>query len=135
MRDETPPWAETVDDATPSSVDPRVLGGMTLWLVAFGWYAILQATPRGGLTMTGAALLYGAVTFMAGLGFGNGEDQVATRLRAVFDRTGLVLGGVAIGSAGLTWVVATSPKNPYTAGLWLGVVLLSAGIAIGAAAR
>jgi|GEM_PF-3545542 len=135
MRDETPPWVETVDDATPSSVDPRVLGGMTLWLVAFGWYAILQATPRAGLTMTDAALVYGAATFTAGLGFGNGEDEVATRLRAVVDRTGLLLGGLAIGSAGLTWLVATTPQNPYTAGLWLGVVLLTAGIAIGAAAR
>lgn len=135
MRDETPPWVGAVEDTPAASVDPFVLAGTTIWLVVFGWYVLLQATPRTGLTLPAAALTYASATLLAGVCFGWGEDQVATPIRRVVDPLGLVLGAAVVVSATLSWFVFTNPASPYKAGLWMGAVFLGAGIAIGAAGR
>lgn len=135
MRDETPPWVDTVDDPAPSTVDPRVLVATGLWLAAFGWYVILQATPAFGLSAVAAGLVYASLTFAAGVGFGWGEDQVAGVLRAVLDRQTAALGGAAVASAACSWFLLATPANPYAGGLWLGVALLGAGLVVGAALR
>lgn len=132
MRDETPPWVGTIDDSAASSVDPFVLAGTTLWLVVFGWYVILQATPRPGLSLTAAALVYSATTLLAGICFGWGEKQLSTPIRRVVDRRGLLLGATGTVATTITWSVLASPSRPYEAGLWVGAVLLGAGIAFGA---
>lgn len=132
MRDETPPWVGTVDDSEASSVDPFVLAGTTLWLVVFGWYVILQATPRAGLTLPTAALAYSATTLLAGVCFGWGEEQVSTPIRRVVDRPGLLLGAAGAVTTTLTWFILASPSSPYEAGLWMGAAFLGAGIAFGA---
>lgn len=135
MRDETPPWVESVVDSSPSSVDPRVLVGTGLWLVAFGWYVILRATPAFGLSPNVAALLYAVCTFAVGVCFGWGEDQISTTLDRVLDRPALALGGLALASAGISWFLLATTPTPYTRGLWLGVVLLASGLLVGAALR
>lgn len=135
MRDETPPWVDSAEHRVASSVGWRVFAGTTLWLASFGWYVLLRADPRGGLSAVAAAALYGASTFLAGLCFGAGEDQVAGYVRLVFDRTALALGGGALVVTAVAWFGLTSPATPYVDGLWLGVVLLGAGIALGVASR
>jgi hypothetical protein len=136
MQDDAPPWATKVRGTTAVSVDARVVTGTSVWLVAFGWYVILQATPRGALSVASTALLYGGATFLAGLCFGAGEDQLAALVRSGIDRPGLLFGGLAIATTGLSWfwLVAAS-TTPYAGGLWLGVLLLAAGIALGVASR
>lgn len=132
MRDETTPWVDAVDRATASGVDRRVLAGTTIWLVAFGWYVLLQADPRPGLDLADAALVYGLATLTAGIGFGWGEEQIRDILARVLDRTSLTLGGVAIATTGLLWFLFSPHPAPYETGLWLGIVLLGAGILLGA---
>ena len=135
MRDETPPWVGTVDDSATPNVDPFVLAGTTIWLVVFGWYVILQATPTGGLSPHDAALVYSSSTLLAGVCFGWGEAQLSAPIRRVADPPELFLGATAVVVATLAWFVLSPPASAYEAGLWMGVVLLGAGIAIGAAAR
>lgn len=135
MRDETPPWVGAVEDSTGPSVDPFVLAGTTIWLVVFGWYVLLEATPRAGLTHATAALTYAVATLLAGVCFGWGEDQVSTPIRRVADPRRLRLGAAGVGIATLTWFVLATPANPYQAGLWMGAIFLAVGIAIGAAGR
>ena len=135
MRDEAPPWVGAVDDASASSIEPVVLAGTAIWLIVFGWYVLLRATPRAGLTLAATALVYSAATLLAGVCFGWGEDQVATPIQRVADPLGLVLGATAVVVATLTWFVLAAPASPYEAGLWMGAVCLGAGIAIGAAGR
>lgn len=132
MRDETPPWVGTVDDSAASSVDPFVLAGTTLWLVVFGWYVILQAAPRAGLSFPAAALVYSVTTLLAGVCFGWGEEQLSAPVRRVFDRSWLLLGAAGAVTTTLTWFILASPSSPYEAGLWMGAVFLGAGIAFGA---
>lgn len=135
MRGELPPWVGAVEDSTTVSVDPRVLAGMTIWLIAFGWYVFLHALPRGDLSLSSAGVLYAAGTFAAGLCFGSGEVHVASGFRRFVDRSGLLLGGGAIATTGLAFYHFVPPTNPYVGGLWLGVTLLAAGLTIGAALR
>lgn len=135
MRDETPPWVGAVDDSRATSVDPFVLAGTTLWLVVFGWYVLLQATPRAGLSLSTAALLYSTTTLLAGVCFGWGEDQVSRPIRRVLDPMELRLGASAAGITTLSWFLLATPTNPYQAGLWMGAIFLGAGIALGAAGR
>lgn len=135
MRDESPPWVGAVDDASGLTVDPLVLAGTTLWLAGFGWYVILQATPRVGLSPTTGVLVYAATTLLAGYCFGRGEDDVSTPIRRIVTPTGLRLGASAVGVATLSWFVLASPSNPYQAGLWMGAILLGVGIAAGAGSR
>lgn len=135
MRDETPPWVGTVDDSPGPPVDPFVLAGTTIWLVVFGWYVLLEATPRADLSLSTAALAYSAATLLAGICFGRGEDQVSNPIRRFADPRGLRLGAGAAAIATPTWFVLATPVNPYQAGLWMGALFLAAGIAIGAAGR
>ena len=135
MRDEAPPWVGAVDDAPAPAVDPFVLAGTPIWLVVFGWYVLLRATPRAGLALPVAALVYSSATLLAGGCFGLGEDRIATPIRRVADPAGLVLGSATTVAATLTWFVFVGPASLYVAGLWMGAVFLGAGIAIGAAGR
>lgn len=135
MRDESPPWVDAVEDSTGPTVDPFVLAGTTIWLVVFGWYVLLEATPRADLARSTAALAYSAATLLAGVCFGWGEDTVSNPIRRVADPPGLRLGASAVVIATLSWFVLAAPANPYQAGLWMGAIFLGAGIAIGAAGR
>lgn len=116
MRDTAPPLAGAVDDASAPVVDPFVLAGTTIWLVVFGWYVLLQAAPRAGLSLSVAALVYASAALIAGVCFGWGEDRVATPIRRVADPLGLVLGATVIVLATLTWFVLAAPASPTRRG-------------------
>lgn len=135
MQDETRPWVDPVDGTVSSTVHPAVFAGTTIWLVVFGWYVLLHATPRFGLTMMTAAFLYAGATFAAGVCFGWGESLIHTRARVVMDGRALVFGGLAIASVTLVWFTLGTGLPAYQGGLWLGAVVLGAGIAVGSGFR